>query len=64
MSVTRRKGVTAMAGEFNMGGGQLPRKGKRGLLSFVFSTDGTAMRYFGRAPVSMSVVDAKGGYGD
>jgi hypothetical protein len=45
-----------------MGGVQLPKKGKRGLLSFVFSTAKNGIHDFGRVPVSVGIVDRNEGY--
>ena len=57
----RRRGATAMTGEFDMGEGQVPRKGNSGLLSFVFSIVSNDIHDFGRGPVSADTVDRKRG---
>ena len=50
-----------MTGEFDMGEGQVPRKGNSGLLSFVFSIVSNDIHDFGRGPVSADIVDRKRG---
>jgi hypothetical protein len=54
--------VTAAAGESNMGGGQVPRKGKRGLLLFIFSTASNDIDCLGRALISVGIADRKVGH--
>jgi hypothetical protein len=60
MQVTGRASATAAITESNMGRDQLPRKGKRGLLSLVFSAASNNVRCFDRVLMSVGIVEGKG----
>jgi hypothetical protein len=54
--------MTAAISESDMGEGQVPRKGERDFLPFVFSTASNDVREFGRVPASVGIVGRKAEY--
>ena len=63
IQVTRRMGATAVISESNMGEGQVPKKGRRGIPSS-FSTASDDIHCFGGVPVGVGIVDREEGYVD
>jgi hypothetical protein len=59
----RRMGATAMISEFDMGAGQVPKEGRRGIPS-LFSAASKDIYQFGQAAASVGIVDQKEGYID
>ena len=57
------KGATAVISESDMGVGQVPKEGRRGIPS-LFSTASDDIHCFGRAAASVGIVDRKEGYVD
>jgi hypothetical protein len=55
-------GAAAVISESNMGEGQVPIKVKRHAVLSAFPAASKSIRCFGRLPVSVGIVDRKGGY--
>jgi len=60
--VMRRRGATAMTGEFDMGEGQVPKKANRSILSLSFSVANNDLHCLGRMAVGVGIVDRKRGH--
>ena len=54
-------GATAVISEFDMGVGQVPKEGRRGIPS-LFSIASKDVHDLGRGPASVDIVSRKGGY--
>ena len=53
--------MTLVTSEFDMGAGQVPKEGRRGLLS-LFSATSKRIHCFGRVPLTVGIVSRKKGY--